>query len=611
MKQGRKRLWQGLTAVLAGVLFFLLQCAGERNLPILRNLNAGMCDRIYQIPSGTTPVVKIIGIDEETLAAYGKFEQWSRQRLAELAELLGEEENRPAVLGLDLLLMGDGEETTDRRLAEACQRLGTVVTGSNLVYRTAFRTEEDGLRYYDAWNVSMQELPYEALKQVTKQGFTNAVQDKDGIIRRTQLWCDTQEGRLHSFAAAVYLEYERFCGREENAEVPADTATVWFAYSGVPGSYETVSLCDVLDRTVDARGFKNSIVLVGAYAPGTQDAYHVAVQQGRQMYGVEIHANIIQSLQEGKMAVPANTLVCALLGALLFSGYCFLLQVQRLRTLLLEGIALIAGTIVTGAVLIRRGIWIPLFYLSAAVLLALLYAIVMKYAVERHRRKRVLSAFRKYVAPQVVNQLLAQGEFQIRLGGENRQIAVLFVDIRGFTPMSEGLEPEQVVGILNEYLELTSRAIFQNEGTLDKFIGDAAMAVFNAPFSLEDYVFRAICTARDIVQGTEALSRRLTEQYGKTVSFGIGIHCGPAVVGNIGSERRMDYTAIGDTVNTAARLESVAQPGQILLSEAVVEAVRGRIEAEPVGELQLKGKEKKVMTYALRAVDGILLPEAR
>lgn len=611
MKQGQKRLRQALAAVLAGILFFLLQCAGERNLSALRNLNAGMCDRIYQQPSGTTPVVKIIGIDEETLAAYGRFEQWSRQRLAELVELLGEEENRPAVLGLDLLLTGDGEEETDRRLAEACRRLGAVVTGSNLVYRTAFLAGQDGLKYYDAWNVSMQELPYEALQQATRQGFTNAVQDKDGIIRRTQLWCDTKEGRLHSFAATVYLEYERACGREETTEVPADTATVLFSYSGIPGSYEVVSLCDVLDQTVDERCFRNCIVLVGAYAPGTQDAYHVAVQQGRQMYGVEIHANIIQSLQEKKLAVAADALVCALLGALLFSGYCFLVQTQGLRTLLLTGIVLIAGTIAAGRLLFRQGIWIPLFYLTAAVLLALLYAIVMKYVVERHRRKRVLSAFQKYVAPQVVNQLLSQGEFRITLGGEKRQIAVLFVDIRGFTPMSEGLEPEQVVSILNEYLELTSRAIFQNEGTLDKFIGDATMAVFNAPFSLEDYVFRAVCTARDIVQGTEALSRKLEKQYGKTVSFGIGIHCGPAVVGNIGSERRMDYTAIGDTVNTAARLESVAQRGQILLSEAVVEAVRDRIEVEPVGELKLKGKEKKVMTYALKAVEKIPLSTAR
>ena len=180
-----------------------------------------------------------------------------------------------------------------------------------------------------------------------------------------------------------------------------------------------------------------------------------------------------------------------------------------------------------------------------------------------------------------------------------RDVAVLFVDIRGFTPLSEGLLPEQVVSILNEYLKLTTTSILQNNGMLDKFIGDAAMAVFNAPLDLEDYVFCAVKAAIDMRKGADELAKDLQEKYGKTVSFGIGIHCGPAVIGNIGCSFRMDYTAIGDTVNTASRLESRAKPKEILVSEAVYEQVQDCVIAEQVGEMELKGKSNKVMTYRI------------
>ena len=137
---------------------------------------------------------------------------------------------------------------------------------------------------------------------------------------------------------------------------------------------------------------------------------------------------------------------------------------------------------------------------------------------------------------------------------------------------------------------------------LDKFIGDATMAVFNAPFNLDDYVFRAVKTALDMRSGADELSEKLLKQFGKKVSFGIGVHCGEAVVGNIGCEFRMDYTAIGDTVNTAARLESRAGAGEILISQAVYEILKDRITVEEVGEMALKGKSNAVMTYRVVAL---------
>ena len=235
-------------------------------------------------------------------------------------------------------------------------------------------------------------------------------------------------------------------------------------------------------------------------------------------------------------------------------------------------------------------------------ILIYVYNLAQGYIKEILNKRKIVSAFKKYVAPQVVEEISKQGEFKIVLGGENRHIAVLFVDIRGFTPMSEGLQPEQVVEILNEYLALTTQSIFKNGGTLDKFIGDATMAVFNAPFDLDDYIYRAVCTARDIAAGSAELREKLLARYGKTVNFGIGVNCGNAVVGNIGCDFRMDYTAIGDTVNTAARLESNAKPGQILISHDVYEAVKDRVKVTEVGVIPLKGKSNEIFVYQLDEV---------
>jgi adenylate cyclase len=208
------------------------------------------------------------------------------------------------------------------------------------------------------------------------------------------------------------------------------------------------------------------------------------------------------------------------------------------------------------------------------------------------------------VAPQVVSQILKEGEDGLKLGGTRREISVLFVDIRGFTPLSEKMEPEEVVDILNSYLNLTASSIFDNEGTLDKFIGDATMAIFNAPLDLNDHEFKAVKAAWAMKQGAAALRVKLEEKYGRGVSFGIGVNTGYAVVGNIGASFRMDFTAIGDTVNTAARLESNAKPDQILLSSSIYEKVKDRVEATYLGEIKVKGKEQGVSVYQLDNIIG-------
>ena len=363
-----------------------------------------------------------------------------------------------------------------------------------------------------------------------------------------------------------------------------------------------LSLCDVLEGRIDPAVFSGCVVFVGAYAPGLQDSFNAAVQRGGQMYGVEIHANILQAILEGRTALNVPPALAALLTALIPALYYLAIRRMKIGHAALLGAGVIAAYLALAKLLYDHGHALPVIELLLSVAAVYLVHLGAGYLLELLRKRRILNAFKKYVAPQVVEEVAAKGDFSIVLGGEKRSIAVLFVDIRGFTSLSESLQPEQVVEILNEYLSLTTRAIFANGGTLDKFVGDATMAVFNSPFDLDDYVYRAVCTARDIVAGSAELEKKLTERFGRSVGFGVGVNCGDAVVGNIGCDFRMDFTAIGDTVNTAARLESSAAGGQILISEAVYEAVRDRVRVTDMGELSFKGKSVKVHVYQLDEV---------
>lgn len=567
------------------------------------SLDAAICDKLYTNFRGVSNDIRIIAIDEETLEAYGNFANWSRQKTADLLQLLcADQENEPAVIGVDILFTGESDARADARLAEAAEKACPIVLASNLVYRGSTKQNREGELYYDTMHVDMVEEPYAALRKAGRMGYTNAFVAADGRIRYTKLFED-HNTNAESFAWSLYEIYENARGRQPALPPTNDAGQLHFFYSGQVGEFSHVSLKSVLDGTVPASEFKDCIVLLGPYAPGFQDAYASAAERGNPMYGVEIQANIIQALMDGKtaLAVPAWMYLAVVCPLLLI--FFFLAQRQKLLPTLLTCLTLLALHMLVGRRLAAEGYTITQAYFALLILLLIGYFIVKKYLIEQYKRKKMLSAFKKYVAPQVVDELEKEGNFDLKLGGEKRKVAVLFVDIRGFTPLSESLEPEQVVSILNQYLDLTSTSILNNYGMLDKFIGDATMAVFNAPFDLDDYIYKAVKAAADMRAGADVLSRKLAEQFGRSVSFGIGVNCGEAVVGNIGSEFRMDYTAIGDTVNTAARLESRAAAGEILISKAVHDALEGRITTEEVGQMELKGKAKAVTVYRVLEIE--------
>ncbi|MBR5128282.1 MAG: adenylate/guanylate cyclase domain-containing protein [Roseburia sp.] len=598
MKIKKEKLIYWGVALLIAVVAFVTSYT-----QVLYSVDKLIADPLYQAVSTTNKNIKIIAIDEKTLAAYGDIKTWNREIPAKLVEVLNQDDVlRPSVIAFDIMYISEVDEVSDAYFAQVCKEGGNVITAANLVHKAKVDLTEDGTLAVDNTHVEMVEYPYAALKATSGYGFANTVQDKDGYIRSAMLDAYYEGETIDSLSLAAYLKYCEVMGTQPVWPTTFGNNVFTFTFSGKSGAYETVSMCDVIEGKIDARAFAGSIVFVGAYAPGMQDSYNVAVQKGAQMYGVEIHANILEALMEGKTGVVAPVLPYAVLVTVLAVAFYFVSGKLKIVPAAICMVAVVIADVVAAKLLYQNGYVISLIELPVFVILIYAYQLVRGYLTEILKKRKIVSAFKKYVAPQVVDEISKQGEFNIVLGGENRHIAVLFVDIRGFTPMSEGLEPEQVVEILNEYLALTTQSIFKNGGTLDKFIGDATMAVFNAPFDLDDYIYRAVCTARDIAAGSEELKEKLLARYGKTVSFGIGVNCGNAVVGNIGCDFRMDYTAIGDTVNTAARLESNAKRGQILISQDVYEAVKDRVEVTEVGVIPLKGKSNDVFVYQLDKV---------
>ncbi len=206
------------------------------------------------------------------------------------------------------------------------------------------------------------------------------------------------------------------------------------------------------------------------------------------------------------------------------------------------------------------------------------------------------SAFEQYVAPSVVERVLQKNSDDLKLGGCRREITVVFADVRGFTTFSEQADPEEVVSLLNDYFTIATELIFSREGTLDKFQGDAVMAIFNAPEFQDDHAYRAVDSAMALQR---AIAERNASSGGAGLTFGIGVHLGDAVVGNIGTTKAMNYTAIGDTVNVAKRLQERAEPGQVLISAEVYEQLGNSVRVNEVGEVSVKGRHQPVRVYEL------------
>ena len=565
-------------------------------------------DAFYQNRQPFDGDIVLVGIDQKALEEIGPFPQWGRDVIAMAVEALNESEDcRPAVIALDILYAGEKDPDSDLWLAEAAGQYGNVIVGCAAEFGGAMAEDGNGEYYWDDFSILAYDEPYEALRDSAVLGHINAMLDDDGILRHHLLQLTLPDGEaVPSMALAAARMFRDYMGQDPVELPPTDSRGFWYLpFTGLPGDlYEGISVADLLSGEMPADFFADKIVFIGPYAAGLQDSYVTSIDHARQMYGVESQCNAVQALLRGEYkqeACDAGQLV--LLFFLLLAAFAGFwgrrVWIATALWLLLSGGWLLACRAAYWQGWILHVLWVPvgvtIFYVSC---------IAANYIRAALEKRQITGTFKRYVAPEIVNEILREGTDALELGGKQVQIAVLFVDVRGFTPMSERLRPAQVVEVLNDYLTLISRCILDNGGTLDKFIGDAAMAFWGAPLPQEDFVMKAVRAAAAMAEGSKALSQQLMEKYGRTVSFGIGVHVGEAVVGNIGSPERMDYTAIGDTVNTSARLEANAPAGTIYISRAVADALEGRIRVTSLGDsIKLKGKQEG---FEVLTMDGIL-----
>ena len=600
----KKKQWKtAAIALLAAGALTLLAALGVLERPDLT-----VSDAFYQSRQAFDGDIILVGIDQRALEEIGPYSQWGRDVISMALEALNESEDcRPAVIALDILYAGETDPDLDQWLAEAAGQYGNVVAASAVQLGSGLKEGGDIGFYLDNFSVLAYDEPYAALRDVTTQGHINAMLDSDGVLRHHLLQIALPDGEIvPSMALVVAQIFRDYTGQDAIELPPTDSRGFWYLpFCGLPGDLdESISVADLLSGDIPADYFADKIVFIGPYATGLQDSYVTAADHARLMYGVEYQANAVQALLRGEykreVRDVGQLLFLFLLLLAAFAGFWRRrMWISTALWLLLSGGWLFICRMAYEHGLILHVLWVPVgvtvFYIGC---------IAANYIRTALEKRQLTGTFKRYVAPEIVNEILKEGAGALELGGRQVRIAVLFVDVRGFTPMSERLEPTQVVAVLNDYLTLISKCILDNGGTLDKFIGDAAMAFWGAPLPQEDFVMKAVQAAADMVEGSRTLSQQLQEKYGCAVSFGVGVHVGEAVVGNIGSPERMDYTAIGDTVNTSARLEANAPAGTIYISRAVADALEGRIRVTSLGDtIKLKGKQEG---FEVLTMDGIL-----
>lgn len=577
---------------------------------ILDKLDGMAQDALYQQPSALSGEIIMICIDDKALDRFGPYNTWDRNIMASaLEKLAADPAHLPAVVAIDTIYTGHTTPEADKRLAEAASKLD-VVTASFAQIGTQIVEDENGNLYYDRGAVSGYSLPYEELRDVTTQGHVNAVCDTDGILRHALLSIDVDGGKIYSMAYTTAKKYADRMGISIT-EPQTRGGYYYVSYSALPeGFYDGYSLADLVDGNMPADAYEGKTVLIGPYAVGLQDEYFTAIDHSRHMYGMEYQANVIQMILDGnyKSELPDLPQRLVLFVVCFICFYAFQKTSFRVSSGVMAGVvaaALAVTYAMYSAGIVMHPLWIPV-----GVFVLYLVSIVIRYLISALEKQRVTRTFERYVAPEIVAEILKEGTENLSLGGKLCDIAVLFVDIRGFTTMSERLDPEKVVYILNRYLTMTSGCVEKHRGTLDKFVGDAMMAFWGAPIPQEDAVLNAVRTAADIVKGARVVSLELKDEIGEELRVGVGVHYGPAVVGNMGAERHMDYTAIGDTVNTAARLEANAPSGTVYISRSVADALGDRIVYESLGNtVHLKGKSDfEVLKLDLDQSEKFLTP---
>ena len=572
-------------AFLAVGLFAVLVGVGSFSTDLFSGVELDSVDARFSIRGEQDPPagLVVVEIDDDTFSDLG--EQWPFPRSLH-GLLIDRLSNAGAkVIAYDVQFTEETRPEEDNALIKAVDLAGNVVLATTEVNQRGEANVFGGEKVLQSVGA--------------RAGNTGVEPGRDGTVRRSHFEIDG----LKSFAVVTA---EVATGRP----VPKssfDEEGAWIDFAGPPDTIPTVTFSDVVRQKVDPALFKNKIVVVGASAPTLQDV-HPTSAGGGLMPGPEIHANTIATVLEDlplESAPPGFDLLLLVLLAAVGP-----LAGALLRPLPAFGLAV--GIMVLYLVLVQAafnsGLILPVVDPLLALTLGAIGTLGVYYLFAAFERQRVRFTFSRFVPENVVDQVLAGGEEELQLGGAKRECTLMFTDVRGFTTYSESREPTEVVEVLNRYLGEMTDAIMDHGGTLVTYMGDGIMAVFGAPLDQEDHADRAIAASREILDERLPAFCDWMRETGRGEGFkmGIGLNTGVVMSGQVGSKRRMEYTKIGDTTNTAARLEGMTKGSghYLFLSESTREACVNPIDdLVLVGDLEVRGRDHTIRVWSIASED--------
>ena len=662
----QRNKWLVRLVCLAGTLIWIVVLAADPAL--LERIELAALDTEMRLSSHHKPShdIVIAAMDEHAVHLYGPL-PWGAPRVAEALAAL--ESYQPRVVALDVVLTGERDGGPDgakispeywQSLVQVMQKSGNVVLGSffdfgaEMEHGAASEHMDPGIlfraravrqmRYVAGASPSAADRPpvpvsdsvhssaAELLTPAREAGHLNLVPSRDGMVRWVPLVVRYREDLYSAFAVEtaraalgdagleVVLGRQRVEGLRVGAQmVPTDEhGQLLVRFAGGRATFPTYSLADIVDRRVPSEALRNRIVLVGSTAAGNADVW--ATPLDPLLPGVEIHANVVDNVLRGDFLV--RNWLTRLMTFVVVVVLCFaaILLLPRARGMGIKRLSFAAAASLS---LFIAGHFIFFTQTGYATSLLLPFmslgtmfagAIAVNYFTEEKERLQIEGCFEHYLDKEIISGLMDHPEL-LRLGGERREMTVLFCDIRGFTTMAERIPAELTVEILNEFFTSMTEIVFATGGMVDKFVGDQIMAVWGAPVERADHAEAACEAALKMAEEFHRLSDRWSQLLPaapepslkggpaqKTVMrCGIGINSGAMVVGNIGSKRRFSYTVIGDNVNIGARLEALNKTygTRILAGPATFLAARQKFSFRQVDEVQVRGRKGAIGVYEL------------
>jgi adenylate cyclase len=592
--------------------------------------------------------VVMVAFDDKTLDRYGSFRLFERDKIASLIDHLSAA--KPKVIGFDITYPDHTTVENDQKFADAIQRAGNVVLGIDLqlkstvaerrqatpltpelmnlvVEKEVFPAEHADQSTAGTSNGIIQgeklaevvqgkglqlAIP-ELIKACASFGFVNFHRDVDGSLRYQPQFIE-YEGRLWP-SLDIQLARRYLNALSPTVEVANGNITqvqigqyalqtdkfgrYMLNFDGPRGWHQMISMVDVMDDKVPPDVFQDKIVVIGSPAIGLTDI--VTSPFDPNLPAMELHANVIENFIHQNYLYRTEITKVIDLALILIFGAALALYLPRMNATrsVLYVVFLFIALVMVNIVSFLMLHWVlSLVYPGLALVATGSSMISYKYFKEEKEKKRTRSTFQYYLDQNVIEQVMNRPGM-LKLGGEKRELTVLFSDIRGFTSFSEKMAPDEVVHFLNQYFDKMTAIIFKHKGTLDKLIGDAVMCFWGHPIETKDHAVRGVITALEMIQGVEDLRGVLVLPGGAKFEIGIGLNTGPMVVGNMGSQSRLSYTVMGDNVNLGSRLESLNKyyGTKIIISDTTFQAVHEKVYCRQLDTIQVKGKSQAVTIY--------------